>query len=334
MSTSAAAKYDVIGIGNAIVDILARVDERFLLDANLQKGTMALVEEGRSDELRALIVPDAIMSGGSAANTMVGLARFGARAAFIGKVRRDGPGDNFTDDLRKAGVAFTTAASTDGIGTAVCLVFVTPDGERTMSTFLGACRDLDPADIDEAEIAAAKILYLEGYLWDPPFAKDAFRKAVGVARRANRKVALSLSDAFCVDRYRDEFLSLMRDGSLDYVFCNESELHSLYQTADFDTALRALAAEKVTGIVTRSAQGCVVTAPGLAPEAVPARPVENVVDTTGAGDLFAAGFLAGLTRGETMSRCAQLGALGASEIIQQLGARPARDLKRLAEAIA
>ena len=206
------AKYDVIGLGNAIVDILARVDDRVLLDLDLRKGSMSLVDELRSDMLRSRVTPDAVMSGGSAAKTMVGLARFGARAAFVGKVRNDEPGQSFTSDLRNAGVTFRTPPSSDGAGTAVCLVLVTPDGERTMNTFLGASQGLSPADIDEAAIGDAAFVYLEGYLWDPVHAKSAFRKAVKAARDAGRQVALSLSDAFCVDRYREEFLGLMRDG--------------------------------------------------------------------------------------------------------------------------
>lgn len=324
------ARFDVVGIGNAIVDVVARVDERLLLDCQLAKGSMALVDEARSDALRAKVKPDTIMSGGSAANTVAGLACFGARAAFVGKVRDDEPGRAFAGALRQAGVHYETPVAGEGPGTAICHVWVTPDGERTMSTYLGACRALGPDDVDADEVAASAVTYLEGYLWDPPSAKDAFRKAVSVAHGAGRRVALSLSDAFCVDRFRDEFLGLMRDGSVDLVFCNESELRSLYQTADFDTALRALAAEGVHAVVTRGEAGCVATAPNTAPESVPARPVDQVVDTTGAGDLFAAGYLAGLARGESVRRCAELGALGASEIIKHLGARPQVDLRVLA----
>lgn len=331
---SAEARYDVIGIGNAIVDILARVDERVLAECDLAKGSMSLIDEARANALRAKITPAAVMSGGSAANTMAGLASFGARGAFIGKVRDDDAGRDFAQALRGIGIDYTTPVSGEGPGTAVCLVFVTPDGERTMSTYLGACQGLSPADLDEGAIASSKVLYLEGYLWDPAQAKDAFRKAVTIAHGANRKVALSLSDAFCVDRYRDEFLGLMRDRSVDIVFCNESELHSLYQTADFDTALRAIAQDNVHAVITRSEQGCVVVVPGAAPQAVPARKVDAVVDTTGAGDLFAAGYLAGFSRGESARRCAELGALGASEIIKHLGARPQVDLKALAATLA
>ncbi len=326
-------RFDVVGIGNAIVDAVARVDERVLLDCGLRKGTMALVDEAQSEALRAKVPPDTVMSGGSAANTMAGLACFGARAAFIGKVRNDEPGRDFADALRRAGVHYATPFSGEGPGTAVCLVWVTPDGERTMNTYLGACRALTPDDVDADEVASAAITYLEGYLWDPPSAKDAFRKAVSVAHGAGRLVALSLSDAFCVDRYRDEFLGLMRDRSVDVVFCNESELRSLYQTADFDTALRALAAESLHGVVTRGAQGCVVVRTDAAPEAVPAWPVEPIVDTTGAGDLFAAGYLSGLARAEPVRRCAELGALGASEIIKHLGARPQVDLRAMAASL-
>ena len=327
---SAHAKYDVVGIGNAIVDILARVDDSMLVECALAKGSMSLIDEARATTLRGRITPDAVMSGGSAANTMAGLARFGARGAFIGKVRDDDAGRAFADALRDGGIDYTTPRSTEGPATALCLVFVTPDGERTMSTYLGACQDLRVSDLDEQAIADANVLYLEGYLWDPIHAKDAFRRAVKISHDAGRRVALSLSDAFCVDRYRDEFLALMREKAVDIVFCNESELCSLYQTVDFDAALRALAQENVEAAVTRSEKGCVVLKPGAAPEIVPARHVATVVDTTGAGDLFAAGYLAGLSRGERARRCGELGALGASEIIKHLGARPQVDLKAMA----
>ncbi len=327
---SAQAKYDVVGIGNAIVDILARVDEKMLADCQLAKGSMSLIDEARAKALNGMIKADAVMSGGSAANTMAGLATFGARGAFIGKVRDDESGRAFAEALRATGIDYATPPSAEGPATAVCLVFVTPDGERTMSTYLGACQDLRSSDLDEAAIADAKVLYLEGYLWDPVHAKDAFRRAVKVSHDAGRRVALSLSDAFCVDRYRDEFLALIRDKAVDIVFCNESELHSLYQTPDFDTALRALAKEGIEAAVTRGEKGCVVLRPGAAPEAVPARKVETVIDTTGAGDLFAAGYLAGVSRGESARRCGELGALGASEIIKHLGARPQVDLKAMA----
>ena len=261
---------------------------------------------------------------------MAGLASLGRAAGFVGKVKNDEAGREFTHDIRKAGVAFDTPPASDGAATARCLIFVTPDGQRTMNTFLGAGQALSPADIDETAVANAKVLYMEGYLWDPPGAKEAFLKAAKVSRANGRKVALTLSDSFCVDRYRGEFLSLMRDRVVDIVFANESELHALYETADFDTALASLRAETdLLGVVTRSEKGCVV-ANGASELAAPAFPVAEVVDTTGAGDLFAAGFLAGFTQGLPHERSAMLGALAAAEIISHVGARPQKDLLQLA----
>jgi len=325
------ATYDVLGIGNAIVDVLARAEDSDLAAAGLHKGAMQLVDEAKAAEIYAAMGPTTVVSGGSAANTMAGLASLGRKAAFVGKVKSDAPGQEFAHDIRKAGVAFDTAAAESGAATARCLILVTPDGQRTMNTFLGACQALGPRDIDEAAVAAAKVLYMEGYLWDPPGAKEAFLKAAKVSRAKGRKVALSLSDSFCVDRYRDEFLSLIRDGVVDIVFANESELHSLYQTADFDTALAALRAEKsLLGVVTRSEKGCVVASAAEVVSA-PAFPVEAVVDTTGAGDLFAAGFLAGYTQDLSYGKCAALGALAAAEVISHFGARPQKDLLQLAK---
>ena len=284
---------DVLGIGNAIVDVLAPAQDDALVKAGLHKGAMQLVDEARATQLYAAMGPTTVVSGGSAANTMAGIASLGASAAFVGKVKDDEAGREFAHDIRKAGVGFDTPFASDGAATARCLIFVTPDGQRTMNTFLGACQALGPEDIDDKLTASAKVLYMEGYLWDPPGAKAAFLKAAKVSRAHDRKVARSLSDAFCVDRYRDEFLGLIRDGVVDILFANESELHALYQTADFDTALKALQGEKkLLGVVTRSEQG-VVVAEGSSVIAAPAFPVDEVVDTTGAGDLFAAGFLAG-----------------------------------------
>jgi adenosine kinase len=323
------ARYDVLGIGNAIVDVIARTEEDFLLKQGMNKGTMALIDEPRAAAIYDAMGPAIETSGGSAANTIVGVAGFGARAAFIGKVKDDLLGRAFSHDIRAAGVAFTTPPAADGASTARCYVLVTPDGERTMNTYLGAAQDLHPNDIDADLVAASAIVYLEGYLWDPKNAKDAFVKAAKIAHEAERIVALTLSDAFCVDRWRDEFLQLMRSKTVDLIFANEAELHSLYQTSDFDTAVKALRADIATAVVTRSEKGCVViTREGT--EAVPAFPVERVVDTTGAGDLFAAGFLAGLARGADDRTCGRLGALAAAEVIQHLGARPEASLKDLA----
>jgi sugar/nucleoside kinase (ribokinase family) len=321
---------DVLGVGNAIVDVLARAEDDELERSGLRKGSMQLVDEARAAEIYAAMGPTTIVSGGSAANTMAGLASLGRTVAFVGKVRDDEAGREFAHDIRKAGVLFETAPAKDGASTARCLILVTPDGQRTMNTYLGACQALEPDDVADELAAGAKVLYMEGYLWDPPGAKAAFLRAAKISRANNRKVALSLSDSFCVDRYRDEFLSLIRDGVVDIVFANESELHALYQTADFDTALNALRAENnLLGVVTRSERG-VVVANAEGATAVPAFPVEEVVDTTGAGDLFAAGFLAGLVQDLPHERSAALGALAAAEIISHFGARPQKNLLQLA----
>jgi len=322
-------KYDVLGIGNAIVDVIARAEDDFLVQQKMHKGGMALIDEPRAESIYDAMGPAVEISGGSAANTIVGVAGFGARAAFVGKVKDDELGRAFAHDIRAAGVAFDTPPAADGPSTARCYVMVTPDGERTMNTFLGAAQDLHPADVDPAAIAASAITYLEGYLWDPPHAKEAFRKAAKIAHDAGRKVALTLSDAFCVDRYRAEFADLIKTGTVDIVFANERELHSLYETSDFSTALKALRANARLAVVTRSEKGCVVVTKEET-ITVPAAPIAKMVDATGAGDLFAAGFLFGLARGRDHKTAAQLGALAAAEVIQHLGARPEVSLKELA----
>ncbi len=324
------ARYDVLGIGNAIVDVIARAEEDFLLKHGMRKGTMALIDEKRAEAIYDAMGPAVEMSGGSAANTIVGLSSLGARAAFVGKVKDDLLGRAFAHDIRAAGVTFDAAPASAGPSTGRCYVLVTPDGERTMNTYLGAAQDLHPADIDADAIAASAITYLEGYLWDPKHAKDAFLKAAKIAHDSGRKVALTLSDAFCVDRWRDEFLQLMRSHTVDIIFANEAELRSLYQTADFDAAVKSLRADIDVAVVTRSEKGCLVVNPEDI-EAVPAFPVERVVDTTGAGDLFAAGFLSGVARGADDRTCGRLGALAAAEVIQHLGARPETSLKVLAQ---
>jgi len=326
----AASRYDVLGIGNAIVDVIARAEDDFLVAHGMHKGTMALIDEARAEKIYDAMGPAVESSGGSAANTIVGVASFGGRAAFVGKVKDDELGRAFTHDIRAARVGFDTPPASDGPSTARCYIMVTPDGERTMNTFLGAAQDLHPKDIDEATIAASAIIYLEGYLWDPPHAKQAFIKAADIAHRFGRRVALTLSDSFCVDRYRAEFLNLIRKGTVDIIFANEHELHSLYETSDFDTAVKQLRADARLAVVTRSEKGCVVVArDGV--EAVQAMPVERgVVDVTGAGDLFAAGFLVGHSHGKDHRTSARLGALAAAEVIQHIGARPAVSLKALA----
>ncbi|MEH3145990.1 MAG: adenosine kinase [Methylobacterium frigidaeris] len=321
---------DLLVLGNAIVDVMARTDDAFLVREGVHKGAMQLIDEARAEHLFGVMGPATIVSGGSGANTAVGAALLGARTGFVGKVRDDELGRLFAHDLNATGVRFDTAPASDGPATARCFILVTPDGERTMNTYLGACQGLSAADVDEATAASARFVYLEGYLWDPPAAKDAFRKAARAAHGAGNKVALTLSDAFCVDRYRDEFLGLIRDGSLDILFSNIHELKNLYQTADADTAVAALREETgLLGVVTRSDEGALVIA-GSDTRAVPAAPVREVVDTTGAGDLFAAGFLAGLARGLDHADCARLGAVAAAEIIQHIGARPQADLSGLA----
>ena len=261
----------------------------------------------------------------------------GARTGFVGKVLDDELGGLFAHDLKATGVRFPVASASDGPATARCFILVTPDGERTMNTYLGACQSLSPADVDEATVRNARVTYLEGYLWDPPAAKDAFRKAAQIAHGAGNAVALTLSDAFCVGRYREEFLGLIRDGSVDILFANIGELQSLYETDDAEVALKALRDERdargkhLLGLVTRSADGAMVVKGGEI-RSVEASPVHELVDTTGAGDLFAAGFLAGHVRGLDNAASARLGALAAAEVIQHIGARPQHDLVALAKA--
>jgi sugar/nucleoside kinase (ribokinase family) len=325
-----AATYDVLGIGNAIVDILAKTEDGFLAEQGMTKGAMALIDEARAAAIYQAMGPAIEISGGSAANTIAGLADLGARTVFVGKVRDDQLGHVFSHDIRAAHVAFATRPASSGPATARCYVLVSPDGERTMNTYLGAAQDLSPADIDPAQIAASSIVYLEGYLWDPANAKEAFLKASQIAHDNKRSVALTLSDAFCVGRYRDEFLDLIRSKTVDLVFANEAELSSLYQTDDFDKALAQLRADASLAVVTRSEKGCVVVSRDKV-TAVPAFPVKQVVDTTGAGDLFAAGFLFGTVRGLSHEQCGRLGALAAAEVIQHIGARPQTSLKALAK---
>ncbi len=323
-------RYDVLGLGNAIVDVISRAEEDFLLRHEMRKGAMALIDEARAAKIYDAMGPAVEVSGGSAANTTVGAAGLGARAAFIGRIKDDPLGAVFAHDIRAAGVAFDTAPSADGPSTGRCYVLVTPDGERTMNTFLGAAQDLHSRDIDPDTVSSAAITYLEGYLWDPPHAKEAFLKAADIAHQAKRLVALTLSDAFCVDRWRDEFLHLLRSGTVDLLFANEAELTSLYKTAEFDAAIASLRRDARRAVVTRSAKGCVFLENGQT-NAVAAYPVDRVVDSTGAGDLFAAGFLAGTAWGFAHDRSARLGALAAAEVISHIGARPEVSLRALAK---
>ncbi len=327
----AACSIDVVGIGNAIVDVFADVDDAFVEARGLHKGTMSLVDAVAAGELHREMPVAFEASGGSAANTMVGLASLGGTAAFIGKVRDDAVGDVFRRDIRASGVAFDTPASGDGPSTARCLVLVTPDAQRTMCTFLGACVLLGPDDVDEAVVAAARVTYLEGYLWDPPAAKQAFLAAAAVAHAAGRSVALSLSDPFCVVRHRDSFADLVR-GHVDVLFANEDEILALYDAADVEAAVAEARRHCGVVVVTRGARGA-VAADADAVVAVPAEPVARVVDTTGAGDLFASGFLFGLTRGLGLEACARLGAIAAAEIVSHHGARPRSRLAELARPV-
>ena len=328
---------DLLVLGNAIVDVIARADDAFLAAQDVAKGAMQLIDEERAETLFRAMGQTTVVSGGSGANTAVGAALLGARTGFVGKVRDDELGGLFSHDLKATGVGFTVPAARQGPATARCLILVTPDGERTMSTYLGACQGLSPDDVDAEHVRSAKVVYLEGYLWDPPAAKDAFRKAARIAHEAGNAVALTLSDAFCVGRYRDEFLGLVRDGSVDILFANMGELQSLYQTDDAEAAVAALRDERnaggrpLLGLVTRSAEGALIVQGGEV-RAVEASPVEAVVDTTGAGDLFAAGFLAGHARGLDTVASARLGTLAAAEVIQHIGARPQADLIGLAKA--
>ncbi len=321
------AAFDVLGIGNAIVDVIARADDRFLSKHDLTKGSMMLIDEARADALYAAMGSGIEVSGGSCGNTMAGIASFGGKGAYIGKVRNDQLGQVFGHDLRAIGVSFETPAATSGPATARCLISVTPDAQRTMSTYLGACTGLGPADIDTRLVASAQVTYVEGYLWDAPEAKKAVLKAFDAAHAAGRKVSITLSDSFCVGRYRAEFRDLIRN-QVDILFGNESEITSLYEVNSFEEALEMARKEAKIAALTRSEQGSVVIK-GSETYAVPAAPVAKVVDTTGAGDLYAAGFLFGFTHGKPLAECARLGGIAAAEIISHVGARPETPLKGL-----
>ena len=321
---------DVVGVGNAIVDVIASVDDSFIGDHDLVKGAMTLVSAERSAQLYDSMPPGVAASGGSAANTMAGVASFGGRAAFIGKVRDDQLGEVFIHDIRATGVSFDVPPAPDGPATARCLVQVTPDAERTMNTYLGTAALLGPPDVDTDLVASAGITYCEGYLWDVQVAKDAIRVAMAAAASAGRTVALALSDSFCVERHRDEWLDLIED-RVDVVLANEAEVCALHATDDFSAALRRTAEMARTIAVTRGARGSVV-AQGSALEVVPAAEVTQVVDATGAGDLYAAGFLWGLTRDAPLARCAEWGSRAAAEVISHVGARPRTALSELVAA--
>ena len=321
------AAFDVLGIGNAIVDVIARADDAFLSKHDLTKGSMMLIDETRADALYGAMGSGVEVSGGSCGNTMAGVASFGGKGAYIGKVRNDQLGQVFGHDLKAIGVSFATPPATGGPATARCLISVTPDAQRTMSTYLGACTGLGPADIDSALVASAQVTYVEGYLWDAPEAKKAVLKAFDAAHAAGRKVSITLSDSFCVGRYRAEFRDLIRN-QVDILFGNESEITSLYEVDSFEKALELARKEAKIAALTRSEQGSVVIK-GSVTYSVPAAPVAKVVDTTGAGDLYAAGFLFGFTHGKPLAECARLGGIAAAEIISHVGARPETPLKGL-----
>ena len=321
------AAFDVLGIGNAIVDVISRADDTFLGKHELTKGSMMLIDEARAEMLYAAMGPGIEVSGGSCGNTMAGVASFGGKGAYIGKVRNDQLGGVFGHDIKAIGVSFETALATSGPSTARCLILVTPDAQRTMSTYLGACTGLGPNDIDTARVGSAQVTYVEGYLWDAPEAKKAVLKAFDAAHAAGRQVSITLSDSFCVGRYRDEFRALIKD-KVDILFANEDEIKSLYQVDTFEQALAAARAENKICALTRSEKGSMIVK-GSETYAVPAAPVAKVVDTTGAGDLYAAGFLYGYTRGKPLAECARLGGIAAAEVISHVGARPERALKDL-----
>ena len=318
-------RFDVAGIGNAIVDVLTQTDDAFLEREGLAKGAMTLVDEAQAAAVYDKAGPAMECSGGSAANTIAVMARLGAKCAFMGKVKDDAFGRIFGHDIRSLGVHFDTAAAADGPATANCLVLVTPDAQRTMLTYLGASIHLKPADVDLDVIKDARVTYLEGYLWDPEDAKQAFRTAAAAARDAGREVALSLSDPFCVDRHRADFLDLI-EGHVDILFANEAEILSLYQVDDFDAAVDKVKGHCKIAALTRSEKGSVVVS-GDDVTAVAATPVDKVIDTTGAGDAYAAGLLYGYTRDEDLAACARMGGIAAAEVIAQIGARPETDIK-------
>jgi len=318
---------DVTGIGNAIVDVLTNVEEGFLDENRLVKGSMKLIDAAEADALYDRMPPGLECSGGSAGNTMAGIASLGGQGGYVGKVAQDQLGQVFKHDMRSGGIHFDTAPSKSGTPTARCLVLVTPDAQRTMNTYLGACVELGPDDIDEAVIKGSRVTYMEGYLWDPPGAKEAFRKAAKIAHEAGQKVSLSLSDKFCVDRHRAEFLELL-EHHVDILFANETEICSLYQTDDFDAAVAAVRGKCEIAALTRSEKGAFLVTNGDVLH-VPAEPIAHVVDTTGAGDLYASGFLHGYTKGRSVADCGRLGAICAAEVISHYGARPETSLKAL-----
>lgn len=326
--TTTEPRYDVIAIGNAIVDVMAPCSEDLIEELNLNKGGMTLVDAEGAERLYQAMGPAREISGGSAANTLAGLSALGAQCAFIGQVADDQLGAVFAHDIRAVGIDFDTPARTGEPSTARCLIFVTPDAQRTMNTFLGASQFLPPESLDDEAVAAASVLYLEGYLWDPEEPRAAMRRAIEAARAAGRKVAFTLSEVFVIERHGDDFRALIEDGMIDILFANHHELEALTGTGDFEAGIAALDGKVPTLVVTRSADGAVAISDGVRAE-VAAEPIDAVVDTTGAGDLFAAGFLYGHVNGEPLETCLRRGAIAAAEIISHYGARPETDLARL-----
>ena len=320
-------RFDVVGIGNALVDVIAHAHESFLDDHALVKGSMQLVETERADTLYRALGTAVEMSGGSAANTMCGVASFGGRAAYIGKVSGDDLGTVFGHDLNAVGVAFRPGAPDHGTPTGRSIIVVTPDAQRTMNTYLGAAELLSSDDLDESAIADGAVLYMEGYLFDRDEAKRAFRRAAAVAHTNGRKVSLTLSDSFCVDRHRGDFVGLIRD-DVDILFGNADELCSLYQLDSTDAAIAAVRAQCELAAITVGKDGSVIVSADEVIR-VPAEPVARVLDTTGAGDLYAAGFLFGYTRGRPLAECGRLGSIAASEVISHVGPRPLVELRTL-----
>jgi len=321
-------KLDVIGFGNAIVDVIADTDDAFLEAQELTKGGMALIDEAQAEALYKGMAPAREISGGSAANTLAGPAMLGQKCAFVGQVADDQLGGIFTHDIRAAGIDFDIPMRSGEPATARCLIFVTPDAQRTMNTFLGASQFLPAAAIDKTLIESSGILYLEGYLWDPQQPRAAMRSAIEIARGAGRKVAFTLSDAFVIDRYRDDFMELIDAGLIDIMFANEVEISALAQIEDFDGAVELIAAKVPTLVVTRGEHGAIAVQ-GDQRYSVSAEPVSQLVDTTGAGDLFAAGFLSGISEGRDIESCLKIGGICAAEIISHYGARPEADIKAL-----
>ena len=323
------ASIDVLCIGNAIVDIIARCDDAFLADNEIIKAAMNLIDAERAELLYSRMGPAIEASGGSADNTAAGIASFGGKAAFFGKVAKDQLGDIYTHDIRAQGVRFETTPLLAPPPTARSMIFVTPDGERSMNTYLGACVELGPEDVQPEIVAEAKVTYFEGYLWDPPRAKEAIRECARIAHENGREMSMTLSDPFCVGRYRDEFLDLMRSGTVDIVFANASEAKSLYETDNLDHALDRIAGDCKLAAVTLSEEGSIIV---RGDERVPVKPMQirELVDTTGAGDLYAAGFLYGYTQGRPLAECGRLGSLAAGLVIQQIGPRPMQSLAEAA----